>query len=862
MLQQYVDTKNQYPEAILFFRVGDFYESYFEQAHLLHQLLDLAVSDKSKEKDGSIPMAGIPHHALDKYIPRLLSQGYKVAVAEQMTEPMPGKIVERKVTQVITPWTYIQDANKDFLYILALSQQETSVGLNFHIAWGDWTVGEYWTKSFKNLNDVQRRIAIIQPKEIILDVNLTNKDSLMTVLKTATKALISIYEVPDNPEFFLLNLLKIQTLASFWMAMENGRDGGIALLLNYIKHTQTEQIQNVYKIAYHSWENKVLLDDITIKNLEIFNSSYEGGEKYTLYEILDKTRTTAGARYLRYLLLNPTNNIQQLASIHSHIVRYQASNNTAEYLKTLKYSSDIVRLISVILYRKLNPVPFVKLRTSLGLFLDERGWLFEVFQEELALLGLSENDRSQLYDLFKLLDKAIKSNEEIMWDIWYITDWYDEVIDQLRKVAFHSDENLMEYQQFLVKTSGINNIKLKNVLNEGFFVEITQKDAPAFKKSLEQNQALSPEKLTLYHRKTLKDNLRFTTPYLENLANTILSAQGKLQAQEMRVLQDLKEEINQISKSLFNFANILAQLDVFCSHAEFTKEKGYVKPEFVDGGNIEIKNARHWVIEEFLPKEMQFIPNDLVMDDESIHIITWPNMGWKSTYLRQSALIVLLAHCGLFVPADEAKIPLMDWIFARVGSGDIIAKNQSTFMTEMIEVANILNNATKRSFIIFDELGRWTSTYDGIALTKAILVYIANDLKAKTMLATHYHELIAMESQFSQIKNFSVSVYETDKEVVFTKKITKGWANKSYGIDVAQIAWIPDIITVKAREILQGLENKVWNNQEVIQPLFMPLSKKSGTDEKIKSMLASFDLDKTTPLQALQILAKIKEDLI
>lgn len=868
MLQQYVNMKNQHPECLLFFRVGDFYEWYFQDAHLLHQVLDLAVSDKSKNKDWSIPMAGIPHHALDKYIPRLIQHWYKIAIAEQMTEAMPGKLVDRQITQIITPWTYITESAKIFNYILSITQQETQSWLNFHVAWGDFTIGEYWTKSFKTLDEVEKRVAIINPREIILDADLNCKDDISDRVKTNDKAIISIYEVPNDPDFFLINLCKIQNLKSFWIAVEGWRLKGITLLLNYIKHTQTEAIQNIYKISFHSSENRVFLDDITIKNLEIFTSSYQQETKYTLCEVLDHSRTSAGARFLRYLLLNPTKDLQVITARHGHILRFQTSPNTTDFLRILRWTFDVSKLISTILYRKLTPITFVKLRSTLWEFFDESKPFFRGLQEELAYFGLANEQKNQISSLFDLLHKALKDADNIGSDLNFIADGYSEAIDQLRKIAYHSDELIYEYQLLLAERSGLTNVKLKFIMNEWYFIEIAHKDSVNFKNTLEKLANDDSDKFTLYHRKTLKDSYRFTTPYLENIASTILSAQWKLQAQEFAVLWEIKEKISLISPVLAQFAQMLAQFDVFASHARFAIEKDYTQPLFVawwwQSGAINITNARHPVIEEFLAKDQQFIPNDLVIEDGNIHIITWPNMGWKSTYLRQSALILLLAHCGLFVPASKAKIPLVDGIFARIGSGDIIAKNQSTFMTEMIEVSNILNNATSNSFIIFDELGRGTSTYDGIALTKAILTYILTNVKAKTLLATHYHELIDLENTYPEVKNFSVSVYETDKEVIFTKKIIKGWANKSYWIDVAQLAWISRSIIENARNNLANLESNKKNTASNQTPLFNDTNKvdeKQINNEKVASLIKATNLDNVTPLQALQLLMKMKEGL-
>jgi len=448
-------------------------------------------------------------------------------------------------------------------------------------------------------------------------------------------------------------------------------------------------------------------------------------------------------------------------------------------------------------------------------------------------------------------------------------------VDELRKIAFHSDDLLLQYQQFLVQQSWVQNVKLKFVMNQWYFIELTTKDSVQFEEKLWiWNWNQEDERLNLYRRNTLKWNQRYSSTYLEKLQENIITSREKLTKLENDLLKEMWEKIWDKNAEISAFAQKIAELDVFCSHAVFAFENRYIQPEMNNKNLIEIVWWRHPVIEAYLPTDQQFIPNDLSIwekdnhEKEMIHIITWPNMWWKSTFLRQSALIVLLAHCGLFVPATSAKIWIVDGIFARVGSGDVIAKNQSTFMTEMIEVSNILNNATSQSFIIFDELGRGTSTYDGLALTSAILQYVLKHVKAKTLIATHYHELIKLEQMYPEVKNYSVSVYETDKEVLFMKKIVKGWASKSYWIDVAKIAWIPDEILKLSREILKWFESKQSESNSHTQIISTPLFEIQNNDskyqekyEKIQRIITQADLNNMTPIQAIQFLAKIKDEL-
>lgn len=490
-----------------------------------------------------------------------------------------------------------------------------------------------------------------------------------------------------------------------------------------------------------------------------------------------------------------------------------------------------------------------------------------------------------LQNLYNYLEQLLKNDEEYKDDIDYIRDGYNSNIDELRKIAYHSDELLMQYQQELARIAWIPNVKVKYVLNQWYFLEVTNKDIQQFE---ERTKKEHDEKFSLIRRNTLKWGQRYSSPYLENLQVKILEAKDELGAMEYTFLKQAQQKITEGTRELHAFAELIARLDLFVSQALLAHEKKFIKPLFVNNETLTIIEGRHPVIEEFLPLDQQFIPNDLFLnaewsmqnplttqrtisewnDNGFLHIITGPNMGGKSTYLRQNALIVLMAHCGLFVPAKECQLSLVDALFARIGSGDNITKNQSTFMTEMIEVANILNNATKKSFIIFDELGRWTATYDWLALTRSILEYLVTNIWAKTLIATHYHELIQLENTLPWVKNFSVSVYETEKEVIFMKKIVRGWASKSYGLDVAKLAGIPTTIVERAKGHLETLEQEQGTRgkgQEGKRELWaLGFELPAILDpkyEKVKTLLDTYDLNNITPLQALQLLSKIKDDL-
>lgn len=901
-IQQYIDIKKQYSDCILFFRLGDFYEVFFEDAHLCHKELNLVLTSKNKNSENPIPMAWIPYHSADKYIPRLIQAGHKVAIAEQTTEPTPWKIVEREVVSVITPWTFIKEFEKKFNYILAISYWSYKNWENYHISWWDFTIWEYNTKSFENIENLQKFVLWLNPVEIILDVDFPNKGDLQLNIQRYTDILISIYDIPVDPDKYILEQVKIQTLSSFGQALEWWRLGAFALLLNYIKNTQKTNLYNIVRVSLDTMKDRVLLDNITIKNLEIFASSYENNEKYSLVSVLDNTKTTAWSRLLKWLLMNPINNKTELEKRVNNIEYYLNNlSNTKDFHKILWWILDLQKIVTTLLYKRLVPSSFVKLRSILRVFfwsnppstIEQSPLLSSRLLEEIKRLGCDSSTIAVIWELYNYLNRVLKEDEYIKDDIDFICDGFNSNIDSLRKIAYNSDEMLMDYQKELVQKSNVLNVKLKYIINQWYFIEITNKDINLFESNLASiwnwtsfNPRLESDKFDLIRRNTLKWAQRYTSKYLDEIQWKVLEAKELLTNHEFMLLEEVKNTISTMTTELNSFSNYIAWFDLYTSHAIFASENKLVKSEYKSDWDLEIKNGRHLVIEKYLEDNQQFIPNNISMSMDCfvnsqwqtieddywfVHIVTWPNMGGKSTFLRQNALILLMAHCGLYVPADSAKISLLDGIFARVGSGDIIAKNQSTFMTEMVEVANILNNATEKSFIIFDELGRWTSTYDWLALTKAILEYVTTEIKAKTLIATHYHELIKLEEQYGWIKNYSVSVYETDKDVVFMKKIVKWWASKSYGLDVAKLAGVPNVILERANENLEILNTSPqpfsWEERDFSidsEELFKTSRFIQRVDPKfgkIETLIKSFDINNMTPLQAMQLLEKIKSEL-
>ncbi len=903
-----MDLRNQYSDCILFFRMWDFYETFYEDAKTCAKLLDLTLTARDKHGANPVPMAWVPYHAADKYIAKLVAFGHKVAIAEQMSEPKAGQIVERQVTQVVTPATFIQESEKEYTYMAAITYTWWD-SANYQCAWWDVTVGMYMTHSFATLDDLLHHIKRLQPREVVVDIDFPERITIREqITQTLPSCLVSTYDKPADSQALLRAVLWVQTLTSFGKALEQGREHAMWLLCNYVQHVQPHALQTIVRVQYDAQQHAVMMDMVTIKNLELVVSQYDTNKKYSLLWVLDTTVTALGARLFKEILLHPTQDAQVLQHRHATIADYAQRSWDAKHIQeTLRTMLDMPKIIATLLYKKTTPTIFGKLRYALSLIYTNDAILHEV-----SHIGrtwwLHDDHIAAGKKLYETLHTMLKY-EWLNDDIDYITDWYDAQIDELRQIAYHSDGMLLAYQQELVQATGVANIKVKYITNQWYVLEVTPKDEANF----EAASRKWDEKFEFIRRQTLKTGQRYTTIYLDELQRKVLSAQFQLRSREQLLIDDAKALLLSVVAALQQIADAVAWLDVYTSHALFALHHKYTQPHMW-WNLLAIVDGRHPVIEEFLPHDQDFIPNNLVIgssdenidaasisdwediatkkwwdtntSDERLHIITWPNMWGKSTFLRQNALIVLMAHCGLFVPAQSAKIPLVDGLFARVGSWDVIAKNQSTFMTEMIEMANILHNATKNSFIILDELWRGTSTYDGMALAHAIVQYIVQHIGAKTLFATHYHELIALENTLPWTANYSVSVYETEKDVVFMKKIVRGWANKSYWLDVAKIAGIPHVIVDTAKKYLAFHEQEAmshkesglhaamshtWSSQATsMQPTSMPLfamgidreSINAKTElDRIKRLLDTLDPNNMTPMQALQMIGKLKGEV-
>ncbi len=834
--QQYIDIKQKHKDAILFFRLGDFYETFNQDARICAKVLDIALTTKNKNSANPIPMAWIPYHSVEKYIPKLLENNYKIAIAEQIWEVVPWKVVERKVTQVITPWTYVKETKNENNILTIISYNH-----KYYLAFSDISTWVFNIQMVDNLKELKDLLFKISPKEFIIPLDIEGKEEIEEHIQTFLNPFITHWNVPYDEDFIIQQQTKTKSFESFGKALDDPwKKKALWTFLNYLEDLNI--MPCILKIKFHEKQDNIYFDMLSIKNLEITQSSYDQDKKHSLLAILDNTVTSTWSRTLKNWLLNPIKSISKIEFRQEGFSYFQENSHSENIRSLLKDIYDIERIFYLILSKQNNPFYRLKLKLSLEAIL-------KIEKEDDVYLNIPK----EVKNLANTLEDWLK-DEGFSIDKDYIKKGFSQEIDNLREIAYNQDKVLIDYQQELVEKFWLN-IRIKYVNNQWYLIEVSKKDAPTFEK-LYANE--TDEQFLFARKQTLKIWERYVSSYLKELEDKIVSANYELQEKEAAILHNWKEKLESIWHHIEKIANDIAHIDIFINLWKFFKENNYTKPEWIEKWT-EIRAWRHPVIEKFLPVDETFIENDLEMKDDLVHIITWPNMWWKSTFLRQNAIILLLAHCGFFVPAKVCKTQVLSWIFARVGSWDVLVKNQSTFMTEMIEVSNILNNADEDSFIIFDELGRWTSTYDGMAISQAVIQYLIENLHSKTLFATHYHELIKLEEKFpKEVKNFSVAVYDKNDQIIFMKKIVPHGASKSYGIHVAELAWLPSSIIDNSNNILKNLEN---NKKVIKQDSLFEIQEdpyKAKYDELVKNII-NIDINNITPLQAMEILEKLKE---
>ncbi len=800
MMQLYLQTRREYPDCILFYRLGDFYEMFFDDAETASRELELTLTGKDCGMQERAPMCGVPYHAVEGYLNKLVSKGHKVAICEQVEDPKLAKgLVKREVIRIVTPGTNLDTQALDESrnnFLLCVVFHEDCCG----IAAADITTGEYLMTELDTERRLLDEITRFSPSEIICNQPFCDRGADLEDLKErmgiSVFVLDSWYFDSEMCTRLLLEHFHVSSLQGLGIADYTCGVTAAGALLKYLMETQKTSITNLNRLVPYSIGKSMILDSSTRRNLELCETQREKKKRGSLLWVIDQTRTAMGARLMRKYVEQPLIDREEINARLDAVEELKENAITREELREyLNSIYDLERLVSRISYQTANPRDMIAFKTSIAMLPHIKTIMKSL---ETPLLHTLEEQIDELADLYDLIERAIPEEPPItIREGGIIKDGFNEEVDRLRSAKNDGKSWLAKLEADEREKTGIKNLRVKYNKVFGYYLEVTN-----------SYQDLVPDYYT--RKQTLTNAERYITPELKELEDTILGAQDRLVSLEYALFIDVRSQVAEQVDRIQETAKAIAGIDVFASLAFVAERNNYVKPQINERGTIEIKEGRHPVVEKMLPNEM-FIPNDTFLDNDEnlISIITGPNMAGKSTYMRQCALIVLLAQMGSFVPAKSAKIGIVDRIFTRVGASDDLAGGQSTFMVEMTEVANILRNATKNSLLILDEIGRGTSTFDGLSIAWAVIEHISSKklLGAKTLFATHYHELTELEGKLPGVKNYCIAVKEQGDEIVFLRKIIRGGADKSYGIQVARLAGVPESVTERAKELAEELSN-------------------------------------------------------
>ncbi len=854
MMQQYLLTKEKHKDALLFYRLGDFYEMFFEDAKVASKELELTLTGRDCGLEERAPMCGVPHHAVEGYIAKLIEKGYKVAICEQLTQPTKGvKIVERGVVRIVTPGTLTDssmlDENKNN-YLACIMQNKN----NFGMSYVDITTGEFCTTEILNgnLDNINDLLIQVKPSEVVCNQEFLDNVQHLGVYKLQ---LISSFS-PYDEEAFSFNKMHevlVEQLSNAVLLASDINDKEYCtitagVLISYLLDTQKRSLKHISSIKLFANNNYMYLDANTRRNLEITETLKERKKRGTVLWLLDETKTNMGSRKLRNFLEQPLYNIAEINNRLDAVEELVKNIITRQELgEQLKEVYDIERLCGKISYGNFMPKDAVALLTSLKKLPGIKDNLSSM---KSTMLVSIYNNIFDFSPIVKLLSKAIADNPPFtLKDGGYIRKGYNAELDEICDVSHSGKKWIMQLEAKEKEETGIKNLRISYNKVFGYYIEIprSQSDSVPFR----------------YQRKqTTVSSERFITEELKVMEDKILNSEDARLKLEDSLFQEIRLFLLNNVNAMKQTAENISLLDVVYSFATVAVNRNYVKPTIRKNiKTLDIINGRHPVVEALLKNE-EFIPNDTHLDNENhTMIITGPNMAGKSTYMRQVALITLMSHIGCFVPASSAKIALTDRIFTRVGASDDLAFGQSTFMVEMVEVSNILHNATKNSLIILDEVGRGTSTLDGLSIAWSVVDFIAKELQAKTLFSTHYHELTELEGRIEGIKNYRVSVKEYNNSVIFLRKIVRGGTNKSFGIEVADIAGLPKQVIKKAREIMYSLQEKEYTGVEHLTELTpMSFENKYNINEII-NIIKDVNINTLSPLNAFDILLDLKNKL-
>ena len=872
MMKQYMQTKEEYKDCILFYRLGDFYEMFFDDALTASKELEITLTGKNCGLEERAPMCGIPYHAVDSYLNRLVSKGYKVAICEQVEDPKTAKgIVKREVIRVVTPGTNLDTQGLDETknnYIMCIVYMADRYGLSV----ADVTTGEYLVTELDSQTKLMDELYKFMPSEIVCNeafyMSGLDLDDLKNRLHMAIYSLEAWYFDDALCRETLQEHFKVASLEG--IGLSDYECGMIAsgALLKYLEETQKNSLSHMSRLTRYATGNYMVLDSATRRNLELVETLREKQKRGSLLWVLDKTKTAMGARTLRKYVEQPLIDKESIVKRLDAVAELKDNAICREEIREyLNPVYDLERLVGKITYQSANPRDLIAFQSSLSMLPSVKCILKDM---ESDLLKEIYEELDPLEELCDLVGRAIQEEPPLaMKEGGIIKDGYNEEVDRLRKAKSEGKNWLADLETKEREKTGIKNLRIRYNKVFGYYLEVTN----SFKD-------LVPDYYT--RKQTLANAERYIIPELKELEDTILGAEDKLCALEYELYCEVRNTIAAELTRIQRTAKAVAKLDVIASLALVAERNNYVRPKINEKGVIDIRDGRHPVVEKMIPNDM-FIANDTYLDDKKqrISIITGPNMTGKSTYMRQAALIVLMAQLGSFVPASSANIGLVDRIFTRVGASDDLASGQSTFMVEMNEVANILRNATSKSLLILDEIGRGTSTFDGLSIAWAVVEYISNSklLGAKTLFATHYHELTELEGKISNVNNYCIAVKEKGDDIVFLRKIVKGGADKSYGIQVAKLAGVPDPVINRAKEIVeelvtaditgkvkniavQGSETKKKTQKKLDEVDLTQFSLfDTVKDDDVLNELKELDISHMTPMDAMNKLYQLQNKL-
>lgn len=854
MLKHYVDVKDNFKDSLLLYRVGDFYESFFDDAIITSRVIGLTLTGKECGHDKKAPMCGVPHHVIDNYVNKLVKKGYKVALCDQVEDPRKAKgLVKRAITRVVTPGTITDMESLDTRennYLLSIFQNNYGLGISYC----DISTGALYTIEIKGSNDLIAKQAIDQIEKINPSEIIINNDLKLTEIKKYLNINNDIFinYIEDDREYDK----RIKTIIEYLgdENLEKVSDKRLSLvslanLLDYIYKFYDAKLNHINNIEVLEISNYLELEANTRKNLELHRNLNNNSKEDTVLKILDQADTVMGSRIINEWLERPLIDIEKI-NRRLDIVDY-FKDNTIDSQNVSNYLSDVYdleRLLGKISYKRANARDFISLKNSLKNMPDLKKYLSDINDSNIKNLGLNLPEMDELYEL---LDKAIVDDPPIsITDGGIIKENFNDNLDKLKSDSKNALEKLTNYEIQERETTGIKNYKIVYNKNNGYSIEITKSNLDKVPNSYIRKQ-------------TLKNQERYTTETLENLSNLIIGGKDKVNDLEYEIFNDIRNQILDQTLKLQSLAKMIANIDALNTLSQVALTNNYVRPIINNENMINIKNGRHPVIEKKL-NENEFIANDTNIgeDDNIIQIITGPNMAGKSTYMRQMAIVIIMAQMGSFVPASYAEIGICDKVFTRIGASDNISKGESTFMLEMNEVSNILKNATNNSFVILDEVGRGTSSDDGLSIAMALVDYISKKKKFKTVFATHFHELTILEDELNNVKNLKIEILKENNNLVFLRKIKEGRSSRSYGIDVAKLSGLPEEITDNAQKFMNNLNSEDGINLNKDSDIKSTIYEINEDKYKnLKSEANNININELTPIEAINKLNKLIESI-